>query len=55
MLKPSINKIIKRKTRLVGQIQGYPNGVNEINEAIKTNMEKIGYPEQDLDSDFRRI
>ena len=29
--------------------------INNIKEAIKTNMEKIGYHEQDLDSDFRRI
>jgi len=55
MLKPSINKIIKRTTWLVGQMQGYPGGVNEIKEAIKTNIEKICYPEQDLDSDFQRI
>jgi hypothetical protein len=41
--------------RVVGQMQGYPDGVNEIKEAIKTNMEKIGYPEQDLDGDFRRL
>lgn len=39
--------------RSVGQMQGYPGGVNDIKEAIKANMEKIGYPEQDLDSDFR--